>query len=333
MSVNRIHAGPVSPPDPLLSVRRLSKRFPVREGLAKKYLRAVDGVSFELRKGQTLAIVGESGSGKSTLARMVTRLLEPSSGEIWLEHRNLSVLSKRELRRMRKDMQMVFQDPYASLNPRQRVRDIISEPFDIHRLARSKQEAAENVARLLESVGLLSELGSRYPHELSGGQRQRVAIARALAVSPKLIVFDEAVSALDVSIQAQMLNMIRDVQERFQLSYLFITHDLSVARHVATHVAVMYLGEFVEYGESERLFSNPRHPYTKALLSSVPLIGKQQSPMQIIRNADPPNLLAPFPGCRFQPRCPFAQTSCSTRRPGISGEPDGSHYWACPVDR
>lgn len=319
--------------DALLSVRRLTKQFMVRNGFSKQQLRAVDDVSFELRRGETLAIVGESGSGKSTLARAITRLTEPTSGEVWLGNRNLLSLSREEMRRTRKEIQLVFQDPYASLNPRQRIADIVAESLRIHRLAASKNVRAAEAMALLERVGLRAELGQRYPHELSGGQRQRGALARALAVSPKLIVFDEAVSALDVSIQAQMLNLIRDLQERLHLSFLFITHDLSVARHVATHVAVMYLGEIVEYGEADRIFGQPQHPYTRELLSAVPVPGERGASASGIRRTEAANPIAPPSGCRFRARCPQALPSCAITKPEPVHAPVGSHYWTCLVSR
>jgi len=266
--------------EPLLRVERLVKQLPYKDGLAKKYTLAVDDVSFTLNRGETLGIVGESGSGKSTLGRSVLRLIEPTSGEVWFEDVNLTKLSPKELRKVRRNFQMVFQDPYASLNPRQKIGDTISEPLKIHRLAKTRHELEGKVNELLDRVGLPADYANRYSHELSGGQRQRIGLARAIAVSPQLIVFDEAVSALDVSIQAQILNLIKDLQEQLQLSYLFITHDLSVVRHVATHIAVMNKGKIVEMAKADDLLSQPRHPYTQSLLSSVPIVNRSRTQNQ-----------------------------------------------------
>ncbi|MED4957587.1 ATP-binding cassette domain-containing protein, partial [Paenibacillus macerans] len=280
----------------LLDVKGLTKWFPVREGIRKKPLKAVDGISFKLHRGETLGIVGESGSGKSTLGRCVSRLVQPSAGEVWFESRNLMALRARELRKFRKNMQMVFQDPYASLNPRQRIGETIGEPLAIHGLAAGKAERGERVREILRQVGLKPEFADRYPHEMSGGQRQRVGIARALAASPKLIVFDEAVSALDVSVQAQILNVIQDLQEQLGLSYLFISHDLSVVRHVADRIGVMYLGEFVEMGPAEEIFTRPRHPYTRALLTAAPVPGGRGRRERVVLKGEIPSPIDPPDG-------------------------------------
>ncbi|MEK7838048.1 MAG: ATP-binding cassette domain-containing protein, partial [candidate division NC10 bacterium] len=258
----------------LLRINNLKKYFPIRGGLFSREVarvHAVDDVTFDIKKGETLGLVGESGCGKSTTGRCILRLIEPTAGEVWFGDRNVTTLDKRALRHLRRDMQIIFQDPYASLNPRMTVGSIIGEALVIHKLAKTKREREDRVVHLLETVGLSAEHLRRYPHEFSGGQRQRIGIARALAVSPKLIVCDEPVSALDVSIQAQVINLLEDLQKQFDLTYLFIAHDLSVVEHISTRVAVMYLGKIVEIAPAKELYTNPKHPYTEALLSAVPI--------------------------------------------------------------
>lgn len=318
---------------PLLQVRNLVKHFPVKGSLfSRKVARvhAVDGVSFDLAKGDTLGLVGESGSGKSTTGRSILRLIEPTSGQIEFEGRDVMSLSKHALRRLRRDMQIIFQDPYASLDPRMTVASIVGEGIEIHRLAGNRAQREERVAHLLETVGLSAGYMRRYAHEFSGGQRQRIGIARALAVNPKLIVADEPVSALDVSIQAQVINLLEDLQKKFDLTYLFIAHDLSVVEHISTRVAVMYLGRIVEIAPAKELYTNPRHPYSEALLSAVPIADPSAKRKRILVQGDVPSPIDPPSGCRFHTRCPARVASCSTNEQVLK-EISPGHWVACQV--
>ncbi len=306
--------------EPLVRVRNLVKHFPITRGIVIQHkvgaVRAVDDISLEIQRGETLGIVGETGCGKSTTAKLLMRLLDATSGEIDFEGSDITRLKGARLKAIRREVQMIFQDPYSSLNPRKTIGSIIAEPFAIHGLLTEKDERKREVQRLMETVGLNPEHYNRYPHEFSGGQRQRIGVARALALTPKLLIADEPVSALDVSIQAQVLNLLRDLQRRLGLTIIFIAHDLSVVRHMCDRVAVMYLGKIVEIGSNDSLYSSPRHPYTGALLAAVPvadpsLHGSERRPL----GGDVPSPANPPSGCRFHTRCPKAQPLCSTQEP------------------
>jgi len=317
---------------PLLQVEDLIVHFPIRKGVFSRVagaVRAVDGVSFSLARGETLSIVGESGSGKTTCGRAILRLIEPTGGKVLFDGINVSQLPKRELRALRKRMQIIFQDPFGSLNPRMTVYSMLTEIMKTHKIGLSYSRR-ERVTELLSLVGLAPEAADRYPHEFSGGQRQRIGIARAIAVEPDLIVADEPVSALDVSIQAQILNLMEDLQQRLGLTYLFIGHDLSVIRHISDKVAVMYLGRIVEFGTTQDIFERPVHPYTKALLSAVPLPDPDQRKDRQILTGDVPSPINPPSGCHFHPRCPDVQPSCSRRLQSLR-ERDAGHFAACHI--
>ena len=309
----------------LVRVRGLVKHFPV-EG-SDDVVRAVDGVTFEILEGETLGLVGESGCGKSTVGRCLLRLIEPTAGEIEFDGRDVRALVRRELRELRREMQIIFQDPYASLNPRMKVRDIVGEPLLIHGL-KSKEQRRERVAELLKRVGLDPDYMNRYPHEFSGGQRQRIGIARALALNPKLIVADEPVSALDVSVQAQVVNLLQDLQGEFGLTYLFISHGLAIVEHISTRVAVMYLGRIVEVASAEDLYTQPLHPYTQALLSAIPIPDPTRKRERIILTGDVPTPINPPSGCRFRTRCPMAIAECAQVDPDLR-EISPGHTVAC----
>ncbi|HVS46175.1 MAG TPA: dipeptide ABC transporter ATP-binding protein [Verrucomicrobiae bacterium] len=320
------------PNAPLIEVRDLHKYFPIRAGLLSRHVgdvKAVDGVNFAIKAGETLGLVGESGSGKTTIGRVILRLLKASSGEVLFDGENVLEMRRREVRHLRKEMQIIFQDPYASLNPRMTVGDTIGEPLQIHNIARGA-DALARVQELLKLVGLQPYHANRYPHEFSGGQRQRIGIARALAVDPKFIVCDEPVSALDVSIQAQVINLLEDLQEKLGLTYLFIAHDLSVVRHISTRVAVMYVGKLAELADRDALYENPLHPYTQALLSAIPIPDPkvEQRRKRIVLTGDIPSPVNPPSGCRFHTRCPIAFDRCIVEEPEFK-DYGGGHYAAC----
>jgi peptide/nickel transport system ATP-binding protein len=322
----------VTPGEPLVEVEDLTTYFPIREGLLGREIgavHAVDGVTFSVGEGETLGLVGESGCGKSTLGRTIVRLLEPTAGDVRFQGRSIARLGARELRPLRREMQMVFQDPYASLNPRKRIGSIIAAPMKIHGVGDAR-ERRRRVRELLEVVGLSPEHYNRYPHEFSGGQRQRIGVARALALRPKLIIADEPVSALDVSIQSQMLNLLEDLQEEFRLTYIFIAHDLGVVRHVSDRIAVIYLGKLVELSPAAELYERPIMPYTEALLSAVPIPDPDLSDRRerIVLQGDVPSPIAPPPGCRFHPRCRYRTEVCERVEPPLV-DYGGGHLAAC----
>jgi oligopeptide transport system ATP-binding protein len=316
----------------LLEVRNLTKLFPVNAGVfgeGADAVRAVDDISFVIRTGETFGLVGESGCGKSTTGRCILRLIEPTSGEVRFQGTDLLSLNSSKLREMRRDMQIIFQDPYSSLNPRMTVGEIIEEPLVVHRID-NRQTRRDRAFELLKLVGLEPEHASRYPHEFSGGQRQRIGIARALALNPKFIVCDEPVSALDVSVQAQVVNLLQDLQEKLGLTYLFISHGLSVVEHISTRVGIMYLGKLVEIANSREIFHNPVHPYTRALLSAIPIPDPDRHRERLPLSGDVPTAIAPPSGCRFRTRCPLAEASCAEEQPQmVEVSPD--HFVSCMV--
>ncbi len=316
----------------LVEVKDLFKYFPIHAGLMSRHVadvRAVDGVSFRIEEGETLGLVGESGSGKTTIGRLLLRLLPATKGEIIFENRDVLAMNRNEIRRLRRSIQIIFQDPFASLNPRMSIGEIIAEPVRIHGIASGKG-VEERVQELLSLVGLQPYHANRYPHEFSGGQRQRVGVARALAVDPRFIVCDEPVSALDVSIQAQIINLLEDLQKKLKLTYLFIAHDLSVVRHISTRVAVMYVGKIVELADRDALYERPMHPYTQALLSAIPIPDPvlEKRRKRIVLTGDIPSPVSPPPGCRFHTRCPVAFERCKIEEPPLREYAPG-HFAAC----
>ncbi len=317
--------------DNIIEVRNLSKFFPIHAGIFRKHVgnvRAVDDVSFDVRRGETLGIVGESGCGKSTLARAVVRLYEPTAGKIVFKGQDFTGLSAGELKHARRDMQMIFQDPYSSLNPRMPVGKIIEEPLYLHDVG-TPEERQKKVSELLERVGLRSDAVNRYPHEFSGGQRQRIGIARALALDPEVIICDEAVSALDVSVQSQVLNLLVDLQRDMGLTYLFISHDLSVVKYISDRVAVMYLGRIVELADSDKLYDSPQHPYTQALLRAVPQPDPHRKSDPELLEGDVPSPSNPPPGCYFNPRCKFVTDRCREEAPTLIDVDEAGHFASC----
>ena len=325
--------------EPLLEVRGLRTYFPISAGVLQRtvaHVRAVDGVDLTIRQGETLGLVGESGCGKSTLGRSILRLVEPTAGEVLFKGQELTRLSGSEMRRMRREMAMIFQDPFASLDPRQTVGEIVGEPLDIHGLASSRRQRQDRIQELLHVVGLNPNFANRYPHEFSGGQRQRIGIARALAVDPSFIVCDEPISALDVSIQAQIINLLERLQDQFNLTYLFIAHDLSVVKHISDRIAVMYLGKVVEISGANELYRRPKHPYTASLLSAIPIPDPriEKDRRRIILTGDVPSPVNPPSGCRFRTRCFKAQPRCAESEPPLDTVKLDGHEAACffPVE-
>ncbi|MCX7845527.1 MAG: ABC transporter ATP-binding protein [Dictyoglomaceae bacterium] len=318
----------------LIEVRNLKKYFPIKRGIVFSRhvgdVKAVDDVSFSIRRGETVGLVGESGCGKSTVARVIIRLLEPTDGEIIFEGNDITKLPQNELRKLRRDMQIIFQDPYSALNPRMTVSEIIGEPLEVHKVVNNSKEKQERIQELLELVGLAPYHANRYPHEFSGGQRQRIGIARALALNPKFIVADEPTSALDVSVRAQIINLMQDLQKELGLTYLFISHDLSVIRHICDRILVMYLGKLVEIAQNEELYNSPLHPYTQALLSAVPIPDPEvaEKRKKVILLGDVPSPVNPPSGCRFHPRCPYVMDICSKVEPQLK-EVRMKHFTAC----
>ena len=314
----------------LLQVKNLKKYFPIKKGFLQKtvgHVKAVDNVSFSVNKGETIGIVGESGCGKSTTGKTILRLLEPTEGEIIYKNENLASLSAAKLKEYRKEMQIVFQDPFSSLNPRYRVGSILERPMEIHNLY-SKKERKQKVAEILQKCGMDPSAANKFPHEFSGGQRQRIGIARALTLNPNLLILDEPVSALDVSIQSQIINLLEDLQEEFNLTYLFISHDLSVVRHISDRILVMYLGQMFEMAETLELFKEPLHPYTKALLSAIPVHNPEEKRERIVLTGDLPSPANPPSGCVFHTRCPQAMSICKEKKPEWNQAKDG-HFVAC----
>lgn len=317
----------------LITIKNLVKHFDVKTNLfsrVKNNLKAVNNISFDIKKGETLGIVGESGCGKSTTGKLLLNLLEPTSGEVLFEGKNIYSISNEELRKLRKNMQIIFQDPFASLNPRMKIFDLIEEPLKIHKIG-TKEDRIKKVKEIIKIVGLDEYHLNKYPHEFSGGQRQRICIARAIILNPKFIICDEAVSALDVSIQSQIINLLKDLQKDFNLTYMFISHDISVVKHVSNRIAVMYLGQIVELAETNDLFKNPKHPYTKALLSAIPIPNPEIKRKKIILKGDVPSPMNLPKGCNFHTRCPYKNEICTTKEP-IFKNAGNDHFISCHLN-